>query len=271
MIEIFVFFLGLIFGSFFNVLIYRIPEKQSILFPASHCPKCKKPIKPWQNIPVLSYILLRGKCSNCKVPISIAYPVVELTTGMFSLVLWFLLVKPVVLHAVTWPVVIGLVLYSVFLLLLIPVSVIDLKHYIIPDSFTIPMIIIGVAYSFLPSGITPELSVLGVIGGGGILLLIGHLGKVLFRKDDAMGGGDIKLMAAAGAFFGLKAAFMGIVFGAFLGSVAGITMMLTKRLSSDHHIPFGPYLAAGIWTALFAGEQILHWYISLIQKVIPAY
>lgn len=269
MIPSFVFLAGLIFGSFFNVLICRIPEKKSILWPPSHCPKCKKSIKPWENIPIISYLFLRGRCSSCKNRISIIYPVIELITAIFSVILWYLLVKPIANSPISWQTVTGILFYSLFLLLLIPIAVIDLKHYIIPDAFTLPLIITGLLFSFIPSGITPLQSLIGITGGGGILYLIGWIGKILFKKGDAMGGGDIKLMAATGAFFGLKSAFMGIVFGAFIGSIAGIIMLSSKKISSDHHIPFGPFLSAGIWIAIFAGDQILQWYVNFIQNSIP--
>ncbi|NLW30812.1 MAG: prepilin peptidase [Fibrobacter sp.] len=269
MIPSFAFLTGLIFGSFFNVLIYRVPEKKSILWPSSFCPKCKKSIKPWENIPVISYIFLGGRCSACKNRIPITYPAVELITAIFSVILWYLMIKPVVFNSAPWQTLTGMILYSVFLLLLIPVSVIDLKHYIIPDVFTLSMIAAGLIYSFLPLGITPFQSVIGLIGGGGVLYLTGWIGTVLFKKGEAMGGGDIKLMAAAGALFGLKVAFMGIVFGAFLGSIAGVAMLASKKISSDHHIPFGPFLGAGIWIAIFSGEQILEWYMNFVQNSIP--
>lgn len=256
--------LGLLFGSFFNVLIWRIPRNESIVFPASHCPNCNRKIKSWENIPVLSYLFLRGKCAGCKSTISFEYPLVELLTSGLAVLLWYTVIPH---HATTWQAGIPLFLQIMFLLLMIPVAVIDLRHYIIPDSITLSLLVLSFGISFIPGGITPLQSVIGVLAGGGLLWGMGFIGTIIFKKGDAMGGGDIKLMAAAGALWGPEIALMGIVFGAFLGSLSGIPLILFKRLKADHHIPFGPFLGAGLWVAVIAGDFLLSSYVGFIDKM----
>lgn len=261
MVLFFVALYGLLLGSFFNVIIYRLPAKKSLIRPASHCPFCNTPVKPWQNIPLLSYLFLRGKCHTCKHPISIIYPAIEALTAVAAVSIWLLssAKAPPTSHYET----ITLIASAVFLLLIIPVTLIDFKHYIIPDSLTLPFIAAGIATSFLPGSPTPLQSLFGILAGGGSLYAIGWLGGVIMKKE-AMGGGDIKLMAAAGAFFGPQCALLAIIFGATLGALYGITIMAAKKLSTTHQIPFGPFLGAGIWIAVFAGQNILDAYLHLI-------
>jgi leader peptidase (prepilin peptidase)/N-methyltransferase len=256
---------GALLGSFFNVLIWRIPRNESVVFPASHCPNCNRVIKPWENIPVLSYLFLGGKCAGCKVKISIIYPIVEIITSALLLVLWVLLVNGQAISLING---VPLGVQIAFLILLIPISVIDIRHYIIPDIFTLSFLVLSFGVSFIPSGITPQQSLLGILAGGGSLWLLGFIGKVVFKKGDAMGGGDIKMMAAAGALWGPEIALIAIVFGAFLGSLAGLPMILLKKINPDHHIPFGPFLGAGLWISVIAGIKILEAYSQFIQGLV---
>jgi leader peptidase (prepilin peptidase)/N-methyltransferase len=256
---------GALLGSFFNVLIWRIPRNESVVFPASHCPNCNRAIKPWENIPVLSYLFLGGKCAGCKTKISIIYPIVEIITSAMLLLLWILLVNN---QNITLLNGIPLGVQIAFLILLIPISVIDIRHYIIPDIFTLSFLVLSFGISFIPSGITPQQSLLGILAGGGSLWLLGFIGKVIFKKGDAMGGGDIKMMAAAGALWGPEIALIAIVLGAFLGSLAGLPMILLKKINTDHHIPFGPFLGAGLWISVIAGIKILHAYAQFIQGLM---
>jgi leader peptidase (prepilin peptidase)/N-methyltransferase len=264
MIIVLIAFLGLLFGSFFNVLIWRIPRNESIVFPASHCPNCNRKIKSWENIPVFSYLFLRGKCAGCKSTISIAYPLVELLTAGLAVVLWYTVIPH---HTITWQAGIPLFLQLLFLILMIPVAVIDLRHYIIPDSITLSLLVLSFGISFIPGGFSPLQSILGILAGGGVLWAMGFIGTIIFKKGDAMGGGDIKLMAAAGALWGPEIALMGIVFGAFLGSLSGIPLILFKKLKADHHIPFGPFLGAGLWVAVIAGYFLFTSYVGLIDGI----
>lgn len=256
---------GLILGSFFNVLIYRLPREESIIMPGSRCPSCGRPILPHENIPIFSYILLRGKCAGCKGKISIQYPLVEFVTAALSLVLWYTLVFEYIAAELNWWDYMTLILRVLTLLILIPVSVIDYHHYIIPDSITLGGLVLGIAVSFIPGQLTPLQSLIGVATGGGILLLIGSIGQFLFKKKEAMGGGDIKLLAFAGAVFGWKLAIMTIAFGALFGSVIGLIMMAIKILPQDHKIPFGPFLAVGAWVALLFGDTIVTAYFNFIE------
>jgi leader peptidase (prepilin peptidase) / N-methyltransferase len=256
---------GALLGSFFNVLIWRIPRNESVVFPASHCPNCNRAIQPWENIPVLSYLFLGGKCAGCKVKISIIYPIVEIITSASLLVLWVLLVDGEVITLING---IPLGVQIAFLILLIPISVIDIRHYIIPDIFTLSFLVLSLGISFIPSGITPQQSLLGILAGGGSLWLLGFIGKVVFKKGDAMGGGDIKMMAAAGALWGPEIALIAIVLGAFLGSLAGLPMILLKKINADHHIPFGPFLGAGLWISVIAGIKIMETYAQFIQGLV---
>jgi leader peptidase (prepilin peptidase) / N-methyltransferase len=252
---------GLILGSFFNVVICRLPKNESLLWPASHCPQCKTPLKPWHNIPVFSYLFLKGRCHSCKKAISPVYPVIELTTCFATCVLWQFYIMPQL--PLQWYQIVHLSVVSLFLLLLIPITVIDFRHYIIPDSITLSTLALAAVISFLPGTPTPLNCLFGILAGGGTLYAIGWIGAVLFKKGEAMGGGDIKMMAAAGALWGPKVAFLGMLLGAFTGSFYGIAVMISRKLNSEHQIPFGPFLGAGIWAGILFGDAIINWYLGI--------
>jgi leader peptidase (prepilin peptidase) / N-methyltransferase len=259
---------GLILGSFFNVLIWRLPRGESIAWPGSHCPACNRPIKPYENIPVLSYIFLRGKCAGCHAPISLQYPLVEAATAALALVLWHWCVLPRISTPAPWWTIVELSVQCAVLVLMVPVCVIDILHYIIPDAITLPALLIGLAISFMPGGVTWYDSLIGAVAGGGSLLVVGKLGEWLFRKEDAMGMGDVKLMSCIGALWGWQPALLTILFGSFLGAAAGLTMMATKSLRQDHRIPFGPYLAAGAWIAVLAGGRLVSAYLAFAERLL---
>ena len=258
-----IFAFGAVIGSFFNVLIWRIPRGESIIHPPSYCPSCQTPIKFYYNIPLIGYLLCGFKCFKCKKPISPIYPTIELVTAIAAIILRFHF-KSTIPHFLQWNLILLFVQFC-WLLLMVPMSIIDSKHYIIPDTFTIPFIVIGIAGAFLPSGITPLESLLGILAGGGSLYIIGWIGTTILKKEDVMGGGDIKLMAAAGALFGWKLALISIMLGAFLGSFVGMALLLHKRLRIDHKIPFGPFLGIGIWLSVLFGKEILSWYLLLFS------
>jgi leader peptidase (prepilin peptidase)/N-methyltransferase len=260
---IFTFLLGSAFGSFFNVLIWRIPRGESIVFPSSYCPSCKTPIKFIYNIPLLGFFLTGGKCAHCKTAISLIYPCIELFTALCALLIGYIFLSKV--EEISILTIIPVIVKFFWLLLMIPMSIIDIKKYIIPDQFTLPFIIAGLVLSFLPFDITPINSFLGIVAGGGSLLLIGILGSWILKKEEVMGGGDIKLMAAFGALFGWQLTLLSIMLGACLGSLSGIGMMFSKKIQIDHKIPFGPFLACGIWISFLFGERIINWYISLLM------
>jgi leader peptidase (prepilin peptidase)/N-methyltransferase len=249
------FIYGLLFGSFFNVLIYRLPKEQSIVFPASACPNCSHKLSWFENIPVLSFLFLGGKCKSCKTKISIQYPLIELATGIYSLVLYFLFFDKIQwAMSGNWWNWIEVFLQYFTLLLFIPLAIIDIKHYIIPDEITIPAIVFSLAVSFLPDGITPLQSIIGAVVGGGFLLLTGFIGKIILKKD-AMGGGDIKFLAWIGALFGFQTALAAI----FIGSVVGVLILFKKK----DYIPFGPFLCAGTLIFVIFSKEILNFLIRM--------
>jgi len=242
------FIFGSIVGSFLNVCIHRIPEGKSIIFPPSSCPNCGKPIAFYHNIPIISYIMLLGRCRNCKSLISQRYPVVELLTALFSVTLS----KRFGISAEYF-------IYFAFTASLIVITFIDLKYQIIPDVISLPGIVIGLLVSyFLPQGILN--SVIGTLTGGGSLFLIAA-GYQLVTGREGMGGGDIKLLAMIGAFLGWQGVIVTIFTGSFAGAVVGSLLMLAKGKDSKYAIPFGPFLAIGAVVALFFGETIINWYI----------
>ncbi|BCR04677.1 type 4 prepilin-like proteins leader peptide-processing enzyme [Desulfuromonas versatilis] len=246
----FAFTLGACIGSFLNVCIYRIPAGESIVSPPSRCPNCGAGIRWYQNIPILSYLLLGGKCASCKVRISPRYPLVEALTGLlFVLVLYY--------FGISW----ATPVYWLFVATLVVITFIDLDHQIIPDVISLPGIPIGFACSFAIPWISWSDSLLGILIGGGSLFLVAFVYELLTKKE-GMGGGDIKLLAMLGAFLGWKAVLPIIFISSLLGSLVGVPVMLLKKADSKLAIPFGPFLAAGALIFLFWGRAIIHWYLS---------
>jgi len=245
---ILIFILGLIVGSFCNVCIYRIPKNESIIYPASHCPKCRTTIKPVDNIPLLSYILLKGRCRNCGSKISIQYPVVELLTGMIYLIIYLI-----------YGLSIQSLIYIILSSALIIIAFIDLNEQIVPDVISLPGIGVGLILSFFVPYLSFINSALGVVVGGGIILIIALVGSMIFKKE-AMGGGDIKLAAMIGAFLGWRYTIISLFLGFFLGALAGIFLILSKIKSKEDMVPFGPFIALGSLITLLWGEKIIAWY-----------
>lgn len=248
--DVLIFILGLIVGSFSNVCIYRIPRNESIIYPASHCPKCRSNISPKDNIPLLSYILLKGRCRNCKSKISIQYPIVELLTGLIYLIIYLV-----------YGLSIQSLIYIILSSALIIIAFIDLNEQIVPDVISLPGIVIGFILSFLVPYISFVNSALGVVVGGGIILIIGLAGSLIFKKE-AMGGGDVKLAAMIGAFLGWRYIIISLFLGFFLGALAGIILILSKIKSREDVVPFGPFIVLGSFITLLWGEKIISWYIG---------
>ncbi len=223
---ILIFVLGLIVGSFSNVCIYRIPRNESMIYPASHCTKCRSSIKPIDNIPLLSYILLKGKCRNCGSKIPIQYPVVESLTGIIYIFIFLI-------YGLTLQWLIYIILSSA----LIIIAFIDLNEQIVPDIISLPGIAIGLILSFFGPYISFINSFLGVVVGGGIIFIIGLAGSVIFKKE-AMGGGDVKLAAMIGAFLGWKYTIISLFLGFCLGALVGIFLILSKIKSKEDMVPF---------------------------------
>ena len=249
-IELAVFILGLIFGSFLTVCINRIPKEESVVSPRSRCPQCGAPITWYHNIPVLSYLFLRGQCGSCREQIPLRYPLIELINGFgYLLVVWK--------FGLTWPTVVYAGLFSVFVV----VTVIDWDHQIIPDVITLPGIILGFvcAVFLLPTGWLNSL--IGILVGGGILLILAWMSPLLFGKE-GMGGGAIKFMAMVGAFLGWKSALIALFLGSVGGAIIGITLLAFKVMKRGQYIPFGPYLAFGSLVAMIWGSDLWHWYFK---------
>lgn len=242
---------GLVVGSFLNVCICRMPNNESIVSPPSHCPHCSYQIRWYDNIPLLSYLILRGKCRGCGAHISLQYPLVELINGVLALFL-FLRFGPTLAFA------------ALFLLCsaLVVITFIDIEHQIIPDEISLSGIVIGFVLSFFLKGHTWLNSLLGILLGGGSLLLVAYIYQRLTGKD-GMGGGDIKLLAMMGAFLGWKAIPFIIFASSLIGSVVGVSIMLLQKKDSKLAIPFGPYLAFGAVLYIFYGKPLIHWYLNL--------
>jgi len=242
--------IGLSLGSFLNVCIYRIPHRKSVLYPPSSCPKCGTKIRFYDNMPILSYIVLMGKCRTCKAKISMQYPLVEFITAA-------LLVIAYLRFGLTW----DFAARSILILVMILTFFIDLKHRIIPDVLTLPGIILGFLFSFLVDSPSVLNSALGAIAGGAIFYLAAVLGEILFKKE-SMGGGDIKLAVLLGAFLGwtnvILVFFLSALFGALIG---GAALFFSKQVKDTRTIPFGPFLALGAIIAVFLGDSIISAYM----------
>ena len=259
MIYILVFVFGLIIGSFLNVCIYRIPEGLSVVSPSPRCTSCGAPIKFYDNIPILSYIILMGRCRSCGTKLSVKYPLIEFINAVLYVI---------VLNRVGYDSPWVLLSYLAFVSALVVIFLIDLEHQIIPNSITLPGIPIAIVLgsTILPDPLLPgnllgiKASVAGCLAGGGSFYLIAVFGKAVFKKD-AMGGGDIKMMAMAGGLLGWKGILLTTFLASLLGSIIGISLILIKGKEWGARIPFGPYLALGAFISLFWGYDILRWYI----------
>jgi leader peptidase (prepilin peptidase)/N-methyltransferase len=251
--KVFVFLFGTAVGSFLNVCIYRLPGSLSIIRPRSMCPSCKTQIAFYDNIPILSYLWLRGRCRRCGATISLRYPVVETTAGLFAVALF-------TRHGVAPE---GFILYA-FVAALLVVTFIDLDHQIIPDVITYPGILVGFLSSFVVDHITYKESLMGILLGGGGLFLVASVYYLLTRKE-GMGGGDIKLLAMVGAFLGWKAVIFTIFVGSAIGTVVGVAVALRTHGGRKMAVPFGPFLSLGALLFLFCGQQIIGWYTALMR------
>jgi leader peptidase (prepilin peptidase)/N-methyltransferase len=274
---IFVFLFGAIVGSFLNVVIHRVPNEESIVFPNSACPNCKTAIKAYDNIPILSWLILRGKCRGCGMPISARYPAVELLTALlYLLVYWQVGLTPI------------LPVYLAFVSAVIALIFIDAEHMILPNVITYPLLVLALLVriifpivfsevnyfsdtAFAPAnylvGQPPWLvslfgAIVGALVGGGSLWAVGAIWKKL-RGVDAMGLGDVKMMFGVGALLGWRLAFLSIFLGAFAGALIGI-VVIAKQKDTDlqTQIPFGIFLGTGSILSLLFGEQLIGWYIN---------
>jgi leader peptidase (prepilin peptidase)/N-methyltransferase len=252
------FAVGAIVGSFLNVCIHRLPRNLSVVLPSSRCPACSAPVRTFDNIPVISFILLRGRCRDCGAKISVRYPLVEILNALlFVLAVWRF----------------GLGVHTPFLFAfcsaMIVITFIDLDFQIIPDAITLPGVVVGLIGGSLVlpdpfdrfSVLGLRESLIGLASGGAVFFLIAEVSYRILRQE-AMGGGDIKMMAMVGAFMGWKSVLLTTFSGSLLGSLAGILIMVLKGKGRKTKIPFGPFLAAGALISLFCGQEIASLYLK---------
>ena len=247
------FIFGSLIGSFLNVCIVRIPKGESIVRPPSHCPSCNKAIAWYDNIPILSYLVLMGKCRSCGGRISVVYPLVELATALVSLIL-FIKFGPSLEYLYIF------ILWS----LLAIVTVIDLRFRIIPDVITLPGIVVGLGFSLLLQRLSFVDSIIGAVAGGGVLFLVG-ISYYAIRKKEGMGGGDVKLLAMIGAFLGWRSLLMILFVSSVFGSVVGIGFILFARKDRSFPIPFGPFLAFGALAYVIWGQQFTEMFLFPVR------
>lgn len=250
---LFVFILGTCVGSFLNVCIFRIPANKSIATPGSFCPNCHTDIPFYCNIPLLSYGFLMGRCKFCQHPISIRYPLIEALTGIFAVLLFY---KFGLTPAMGY--------WFVFTSALITISFIDIDHQIIPDIISLPGILIfSSSFYFLPQMAIKD-TLLGIIAGGGSLYVVA-LFYYFLRKQEGMGGGDIKLLAMIGAATGIKGVVFTIFAGSLFGTIFGISIILYTKIADTRNlrIPFGPFLSLGAILYVFLGKQLIQWYLAI--------
>src|SRR5688572_22127668 len=241
---------GLAVGSFLNVCIYRLPRRESLNWPGSHCTTCSRALAWYENVPLVSWLVLRGRCRSCRAAISPMYPIVEAVTGAVFVAGYFI-------YGWTPLLAVRLLLACAMIVLF----AIDLQHRILPNVITLPGIVIGFALSFfLPPGWLASL--IGLVAGGGVLFAIGETYYRL-RGVEGLGMGDVKMLAMIGAFLGWKLMLVTLVLASFAGSFVGIGLMVTGRGDMKFALPFGTFLAVGALVAAVAGEPLLVWYLGL--------
>ncbi len=244
--------LGLAIGSFLNVCIHRVPLQASIVHPPSSCPHCGYRLRWIDNIPIVSYAALGGRCRGCRAPISIRYPIVEIVT-MVIFVVHYLVFGPDIL----------LVPRLLFACILIVLFAIDLEHHLLPNVITLPGIVVGLAFSaMLPPGLFDAL--IGAVAGGGILWLIGEA-YYRYSGQEGMGGGDVKMLAMIGAFLGWQAVILTLVLSSVVGALVGVIVIAVQRGGMKYALPYGTFLSLAALTASLFGARIIAWYIGLYQ------
>jgi leader peptidase (prepilin peptidase)/N-methyltransferase len=242
--------LGLAVGSFLNVCIHRVPRRASIVRPRSRCPHCDYELRWYDNIPIVSYAMLGGRCRRCRERIGLRYPAVELITlGVF------------VLHYLVFGLSALLAVRLLFACALIALFAIDLEHKLLPDAITLPGVAAGLIFSLvLPPGVVNAL--IGALVGGGVLWLIGEA-YYRFSGQEGMGGGDVKMLAMVGAFLGWKLVIVTLFLSSILGSLIGMAVIATRRGGMKYALPYGTFIALGALVASLYGDQIVDWYVGL--------
>lgn len=241
---------GLAIGSFLNVVIHRLPRRQSLVSPGSRCPSCGYELRAIDNIPVLSYIMLGGRCRKCRTRISLRYPIVELVTAALFVVHYFVF---------GWTPL--LAVRCLFAAAMVALFVIDLEHRLLPDAITLPGIVVGLlASAFLPPGLRDAL--IGMLAGGGVLWVIGEA-YYRYAGEEGMGGGDVKMLAMIGAFLGWEQVLVTLVFSSIAGALIGVIVLAIKRGGMKYALPYGTFLAIAALVSSLYGAQIYAWYTGL--------
>jgi leader peptidase (prepilin peptidase)/N-methyltransferase len=248
---------GFAWGSFLNVLIYRIPRDMSIIKPASSCPVCKKKIKVYDNIPILSYLILRGKCRYCKAKIPLTYPLVEFLTPLSFILLYIHYSLSFFFFA-----------SCVFASAMIVLGFIDFFHMILPDVITLPGLVLAIVYSFFRKDLNLTQALIGAVTGAGFLLLV-YGTYYLVRKKEGLGMGDVTMMLLIGAYLGWKQAFFTLILASFVGALVGVFVILFRKKDFQFSLPFGTFLAPAAFFSLLWGEKILRAYLSLFKGLVP--
>ncbi|MHB1483956.1 MAG: prepilin peptidase [Saccharofermentanales bacterium] len=247
-----IFLFGLIMGSFFNVCIYRVPMNLSIISPPSHCGSCNHKLAPLDLIPVFSWIMLGRKCRYCKALISWRYPLVEFLTAVLF-----------VLAFMKFQLSLDLPFYLALISILIIITFIDIDHRIIPDRFIIIGLILDIFFLASHRFTNWQNALIGGLIGGGSILLIDLSSRIIFKKE-GMGFGDVKLMLMTGIFLGITQTVVALLAAVWIGAIAGVIILKTRKDKDDHYMPFGPFLAAGCILAIFIGESLAKWYIGML-------
>jgi leader peptidase (prepilin peptidase) / N-methyltransferase len=246
--------LGLSVGSFLNVCIYRLPRRESLVSPPSRCPRCGRTLRWFDNIPVVSWLALGGRCRQCRTPISIQYPIIEVVTAVLAIA--------IVATTPAGPLLVSRLILATALVVLF---MIDLEHQILPNSITLPGIAIGLALSlFAPPG--PGDAAIGAALGAAVLYAIAA-GYFMVRGEEGMGMGDVKMLAMIGAFLGWRAVILTLVLSSFAGAAIGIALLSTSRGGMRYALPFGTFLALGALVAMFAGDAIIAWYMGFYEPL----
>lgn len=249
---------GGIVGSFLNVVVLRLPDpKQSIVFPASHCPKCAAALHWYENIPIISYLFLLGRCSHCRGPISVQYPLVELMMALLAAALMYKFQLSITTAG-----------YFFFCAALLVIIFIDIHHQIIPDVISLPGIVLGFLFSLVNPTVTWQSSLIGLLVGGGVLYAVASL-YFLLRKVDGMGGGDIKLLAMIGAWLGWQSLPFVIFASSLSGSLVGLIAMVYQKKGGRTRIPFGPFLSLAALVYTFYSENILYFFYLYLTGQWP--
>ena len=253
---VFVAVAGLVFGSFFNVVIYRLPRGLSLIKPPSSCPGCGARIRPYDNVPVLSYLILGGKCRDCGRRISPVYPAVEALTGIGFVLVYFNAGR-----------MLGLEFFAgcIFTSALIVLGFIDYYHQILPDAITLPGLILALAYSFFRDDLTFRGALLGAVAGAGFLLFV-YGAYFLIRKKEGLGMGDVTMLLMIGAYLGLTRTLLTLILASFVGALVGVYVMVRRGKDAQFALPFGTFLAPAAFISLLWGERIVRAYLSLYKR-----